>query len=156
MLFPKIPLVLALALAGWLVAFDVAAQSGGQFAITRSVISGGGGTSSGGPYVLSGTIGQPATGVAEGGAYSVSAGFWIPESLTLATPPLIFAPMKIGGQFQISFHTILGRTYLVEFTDSLLQPTWQTLPGITGTGAPETVIDPVPGVDQRFYRVRVE
>jgi hypothetical protein len=151
--FLQLLMFVAVLLAG---ALDIAAQSGGNFSITRAVIAGGGGTSSGGSYVLSGTIGQPVAGTSEGGSYAVAAGFWVPEALTLFTPPEIVAPMKIGGEFQLSFSTIAGRNYIVEFTDSLFQPNWQPLPAVTGTGHLETVIDPAAGADQRFYRIRME
>ena len=48
----------------------------GGYAMTRSVIAGGGGASAGGPYALQGTIGQPVTGVSAQGDYDVSSGFW--------------------------------------------------------------------------------
>src|SRR5262249_26771932 len=46
------------------------------YAITQSVIAGGGGTSAGGTYSVTGTIGQSVLGVSSGGSYTVSGGFW--------------------------------------------------------------------------------
>ena len=52
-------------------------QSGGQFQITRSAISNGGGTSEGGTFSLTGTIGQATAGTASNGSpYGHSSGFW--------------------------------------------------------------------------------
>jgi hypothetical protein len=49
---------------------------GGDFAVTRFTVDGGGGTSSDGPYLLSGSIGQPDAGQMAGGAYALSGGFF--------------------------------------------------------------------------------
>jgi hypothetical protein len=48
----------------------------GSYAMTRSVIAGGGGVSIGGQYDLQGTVGQPVTGTSAQGDYGVSSGFW--------------------------------------------------------------------------------
>jgi hypothetical protein len=53
------------------------AQSGDAFAITSSVIAGGGGTSTGGAFSVTGTLGQPAAGgLLSGGPFALSSGFW--------------------------------------------------------------------------------
>lgn len=54
------------------------AQTGGDFAITQSVIAAGGGQqSTGGSFSLDGTIGQAAAGNAISGApFAVTSGFW--------------------------------------------------------------------------------
>ncbi len=52
------------------------AQSGGQFEITKSVISSGGGTSSGGNFSLSGTFGQTVAEKSTGGNFDLNSGFW--------------------------------------------------------------------------------
>jgi hypothetical protein len=59
-------------------ASPAAAQSGGGYDLTWSVIAGGGGkvNESGGLYSLRGTIGQPAVGVLNGGSYTLTGGFW--------------------------------------------------------------------------------
>ena len=67
---------------------------------------------------------------------------------------LIFAPTRVGNNFNLSFETAPGRTYLVEYTDSLLLPNWQSLPSVTGNGAVQSVNDFAPGVPYRFYRLR--
>lgn len=55
------------------------AQSGGNFAITKSVITSGGGASAGAGFGVSGTIGQPLIGLSSGGgSYTVYSGFWKP------------------------------------------------------------------------------
>jgi hypothetical protein len=55
----------------------LAAQSGGQFSIQKSVIAGGGGRSTAGAFDLTGTIGQSAAGTtSSGGSFQVTGGFW--------------------------------------------------------------------------------
>jgi hypothetical protein len=57
---------------------NIAAQTGGTFAITQSVVaSGGGQNSTGGAFSLDGTTGQAAAGNAIGNApFAVTSGFW--------------------------------------------------------------------------------
>ena len=57
-------------------------QSGGNFAVTQSVIaSGGGQDSAGGAFSVDGTIGQPvAGGPSSGEAFAVTSGFWAPTA----------------------------------------------------------------------------
>lgn len=60
-----------------------AAQTGGDFAITQSVIASGGGQSStGGNFAVGGTIGQSTAGKnLTGGNFAVNGGFWAANSL---------------------------------------------------------------------------
>jgi hypothetical protein len=60
-----------------LISFSASAQTGGQFAITQSVIAGGGQNSAGGAFSVDGTIGQTLAGnTLTGGAFSLASGFW--------------------------------------------------------------------------------
>jgi ammonia channel protein AmtB len=52
------------------------AQTGGGYALTKSVISSGGGGLAGGSYTLAGVIGQPDAGALTGGSYTLGGGFW--------------------------------------------------------------------------------
>ena len=64
-----------------------AAQSGGTFTITQSVIANGGGQSSGGTFDVTGTNGQSVAGTNSTGApFSLQGGFWQPQ----------FAPTAAG------------------------------------------------------------
>lgn len=54
-------------------------QSGGQFAITQSVIANGGGNSSNGNFAVAGTTAQATVGIdPAGGLFSLRGGFWQP------------------------------------------------------------------------------
>ena len=66
----------------------VVAQSGGNFAVTKSVIAGGGGRSASGNFTVDGTIGESIAGVAStGGAFDLAGGFWgVGEGATKPTP----------------------------------------------------------------------
>ena len=56
----------------------VAAQSGGNFAVMKSVIAGGGGRSASGNFTVDSTIGESVAGTAStgGGVRSGGGGFW--------------------------------------------------------------------------------
>ena len=125
------------------------AQSSARFTIVRSVIAGGGATfSTNTTYRLGGTMGQSAAGSPSGSRFSIQSGFWIWDA------PMIFAPLKVGTNFIFSFETELGKTYTVEYTDSLTSPNWQSLPDVAGNGSVKTVTNSVASVAERFYRVR--
>ena len=124
------------------------AQSSARFAIVRGVIAGGGTTFSGSArFQLASTIAQPLAAVPASARFSIQGGFWIWPS------PAFFAPTKTGDNFVVSFQTNPGNTYTVQYTDTLTPPNWQSLPGIAGNGAVETVTNSAPGVAHRFYRL---
>jgi hypothetical protein len=51
--------------------------------------------------------------------------------------------------------TVESRQYILEFKDSLEDPSWNASTMTLGTGAVEELKDPEPLRKQRFYRVRV-
>jgi hypothetical protein len=86
---PAVRVVFAFGLA--LVATPVAtAQStGGDFALTRSVVAGGGRAAEAGPFRAASTLAQPALGTASGGDFVLSGGFHVPTGIAPGGP--IFA-----------------------------------------------------------------
>jgi hypothetical protein len=58
------------------------------------------------------------------------------------------------GQFTISQPTSIGRSYRLEYQNSL-NGNWQMLPPVPGNGGTQFLADPNPPPTQRFYRVRV-
>lgn len=125
------------------------AQSSARFTMVRSVIGSGGTTfSTSSRFQLGGTVAQPTASAPAGSRFSVQGGFWI-------MPPFrLFAPAKSGGNFNISFETTAGRTYIIEYTDSLNPPNWQPLPNVTGDGTVKTITDAAANGIRRYYRVR--
>ncbi len=124
------------------------AQSGSRFTIARSVIAGGGITfSTGSQFQLGSTVAQPLAAAPRGSRFSIQGGFWIWPA------PTIFAPMKVGNSFLVSFQTEPGRTYTVQYVDSLEALNWHNLPSVAGDGTTKTVTDSAPNVPQRFYRL---
>jgi hypothetical protein len=74
-------------------AISTAAQSGGQFAIGKSVVAGGGQSSTGGQFSIDATSGQTIAGQkAAGGAFSLHAGFWNPDQFVPTA-----AEVTVGG-----------------------------------------------------------
>ena len=74
---------------------NISAQTGGTFAITQSVIAGGGGqNSAGGVFSVDGTIGQTVAGNAvRNSPFAVTSGFW---NFTAMAPTA--ANVNLGGQ----------------------------------------------------------
>ena len=124
------------------------AQSSARFAITRSVIAGGGATpSSSARFQLNSTVGQPLAAVPSSGRFSIQGGFWIQPA------PIIFAPAKTGNNFIFSFQTEPGKTYTAQYTDTLTPPNWLNLPNVAGNGAVASVTNAAPGIPKRYYRL---
>src|SRR5580692_10970279 len=131
-----------------LISANTFAQSSARFVITRGAIAGGGTTfSSSARFQLGSTIAQPLASVPSSARFSIQGGFWIWPS------PIIFAPTKIGNNFIVSFQTELGKTYTVQYTDTLVPTSWQNLPGVPGNGSAESVTNAAPGIPQRYYRL---
>ena len=127
----------------------VHAQSSTRFTLTRDVVASGGTTfSTSSRFQLGSTIAQPLAAVPSSSRFSIQGGFWITPSF------LVFAPAKAGNSFTFSFETTPGRTYIVEYADSLLNPTWQPLPTVSGDGSVKTVTDITATPGQRYYRLR--
>jgi hypothetical protein len=87
-------------------------------------------------------------GVAAGSAHSL---------LLLGGPagnPVILSASYSGGQFNVVVQTASGRSYSLEYKDSLGASTWTGLPAIQGNGTPQVLTDSNATVAQRFYRVR--
>ena len=60
------------------------------------------------------------------------------------------------GVFRLSVPTEHGRSYILEFTESMTPANWTALPAVTGDGAVNVLVDPAATNQQRFYRVRVQ
>jgi formylglycine-generating enzyme required for sulfatase activity len=80
------------------------------------------------------------------------------QTVTVAAPPP--APVNIvttvifpSGDVHISFPTEPCYNYTVEYTDGLLSKSWTTLAQVIGNGSVQTVVDPGPLANQRFYLV---
>jgi len=124
------------------------AQNSSRFAITRSVVAGGGTMSSASSrFQLGGTVAQPLAAVPASARYSIQGGFWIWPA------PILFAPAKAGTNFVFSFQTEPGKTYTVFSSDSPAGPGWQTAATISGDGTVKAVTNAAPGAARRFYRL---
>ncbi|HTI99972.1 MAG TPA: lamin tail domain-containing protein [Dongiaceae bacterium] len=71
-------------------------------------------------------------------------------------PPQLAAVSLAGGQtMQISFGTLTGQNYQVQYKGHLSDPVWQSLVVVPGTGASVVVHDDLSASAARFYRVLV-
>ncbi len=94
----------------------VNAQSGGPYAIEKSVIAGGGGTSSGGTYSLQGTIGQTiAGGPSTNSPYSLQSGFWSADIAPTA------AGVSISGRVMFSGRAVSGAIVVIALGDGTIR-----------------------------------
>ena len=124
----------------------VRAQSG-QPVITRSVVAGGGTTvSSSNRFQVSSTIGQPAVQPLNGNRFSIRQGFWIWRA------PVLLPASKVGTNLVFSLQTEVGKTYAIQYSDSIANPTWQNLLNVTGDGSMQTVTNAFSS-SVRFFRV---
>ena len=142
-------------------AVSVAAQSGGTFTITQSVVASGGGQSSGGTYNVTGTLGQHAAGTNMGGGqFALIGGFWekSPASIvsvsghvlivggrgvrnaivTLTDPQNVmrFAITRSQGSYSFS-NVVAGQTYTIAVRSKRFQFTSRII----------TVTDDLAGID---------
>lgn len=67
----------------------------------------------------------------------------------------ILSLTRIVDTVELTFRTVVGQSYFVEFQDSL-GPAWTALPAVDGTGGIVTATDPAATGNIRLYRVRVE
>jgi hypothetical protein len=69
-------------------------------------------------------------------------------------PVEIISAFRQGTNTSLSFATVSGRNYMLQFTDSLTNSAWQTLTTIAGNGSVRSVTNSVIA-EGRFYRLRV-
>ena len=78
-------------------------------------------------------------------------------TLSLSTGPVVILwPNLAGSNLVFYFATDLGRTYSVQYEDSLDDTNWQTAQTIPGDGATNTFVAPVSDAVQRFFRLSVQ
>ena len=63
-------------------------------------------------------------------------------------------PAYNSGTFSVSVATTAGKSYRLEFKDSLTDTNWTPLSSTPGDGTLKTLTDPSATVPRRFYRVR--
>jgi hypothetical protein len=73
------------------------------------------------------------------------------DSVPVAIEPMASA-IFTNGQFLVSQPTSLGRNYRLEYLDSF-NGNWQIVSPLPGNGSTQTLADPNPSPQQRFYRV---
>jgi PKD repeat protein len=107
---------------------------------------------------------QPANTYTNPGAYAVTLIAVGPggtntlsrSSYILVAPLPVMATYGVSGDdLVISFDTIPGKVYVIEYKDSLADPAWQTLQTVPGDGASKTITISIADTPQRFFRLRV-
>jgi hypothetical protein len=107
------------------------------------------------------------TSLAQSGAFAsldpspIPGTVWVPQyngtnvTVTLADTVSLGQPTLSKGVFTLPFNTTAGLSYVVQATDGLIPPAWQTLYTVPGSGAVMNVSDSVTNA-QRFYRVLIQ
>jgi hypothetical protein len=81
---------------------------------------------------------------------------YVGGTLTVVAQPDLGGISISGNQFTLTWPTIVGQTYQVEYKDRLDDPAWTPLgSAIAGTGNPLTVHDDNNGAQHRFYRLKI-
>ncbi|HPW92932.1 MAG TPA: putative Ig domain-containing protein [Verrucomicrobiota bacterium] len=74
----------------------------------------------------------------------------------IAPAPRILSTAMTSDGFNFSFGTETGKTYDVEYAESLVNPKWKLLLTVAGDGRAVVINDPTPPISgQRFYRFRI-
>ena len=75
--------------------------------------------------------------------------------LYVLAPPRITQITRVGGTNRISFPTIPGPSYTIEYNPTLAPTNWTVLGTVIGTGDLLTVLDAPSATPRRFYRLQV-
>ncbi|MBI3882422.1 MAG: Ig-like domain-containing protein [Verrucomicrobia bacterium] len=89
------------------------------------------------------------------GDFTDSAAALITVALSALSPLPVTVSVGEEDVRSVSFATVPGRTYTVEFTDSLQPSVWLPLETVTADTSLTSIVDVTPNV-ARFYRVRAE
>lgn len=73
----------------------------------------------------------------------------------VGTFPTTITPSRNGVNINLTFASQLGKTYTVQYKNSLTNGAWNTLTTTNGTGANAVVVDPTSGT-QRYYRLSIQ
>jgi hypothetical protein len=99
--------------------------------------------------------GESTMGLVLPGATAVAAGAYHNLVLIGAPPaPLILSsPVRTAHTFTVSFPTISGKTYTLQYKNSLNNPSWNPVSSLMGNGGMRSLSDTSPIPASRFYRV---
>ncbi len=85
---------------------------------------------------------------------NISGGWVLQFSMAASSPPAFLPPYVVGANLHLRFETMIGPTYVIEYSDSMQPGSWQMLQSVEGDGEVHTVLDVLQGVPHRFYRLR--
>jgi uncharacterized repeat protein (TIGR01451 family) len=70
-----------------------------------------------------------------------------------AAPRITDISVSDASLLTLSFTTVAGGSYRIEYKHSLTDPNWSVLTNVTGSGSVMSITDDTTGTDSRFYRV---
>ena len=74
--------------------------------------------------------------------------------VAIPTNPTSLSILKDGSAVNISFASVAGVTYTLEYKNSLSDPEWIPVASATANGSVSTLSDPESAGPTRFYRIR--
>jgi subtilisin-like proprotein convertase family protein len=90
-----------------------------------------------------------------GDSGSIAGGWTL--NLTLSIPvPVLLDPYVAEGDMHMSFDTLSGLEYVVQWSETMAPGTWHTLEAVAGDGTRQTVTDPLAANLNRFYRILLQ
>jgi len=63
-------------------------------------------------------------------------------------------PAHVGSEFSVLVQTLAGKSYALEYKNTLTAPAWTPLPAVFGNGAPQFLLDRNATGSARLYRVK--
>jgi hypothetical protein len=90
------------------------------------------------------------------GAATTSSAVTISVTNSPATPVTLQNPSWIGADFSFLFASQSGHTYGIQYSETLVEGSWQVLTNLTGNGFLLNVMDRNTSGAQRFYRVETK
>jgi hypothetical protein len=144
---------------GTAVTFSVTATGTGplsyQWSLNGQSVAGGTNSSLALPSVSASQLGDYTVNVANAcGTNTAGALTLSVEGPEAPIAPLITDMEFLQGNFQLTFASKAGRTYVLEYKNDLSQPSWIELATIMGDGQEKQLADTPPLPATRFYRLR--
>jgi hypothetical protein len=112
-----------------------------------------GGNPDGGPFqFFKGTVDEVAIFTNALTAAQVSQLFASSTNTVSRAPPVFTGIHQVGGMVALSWTSMPGRLYRIEFKAHLVQSSWNTLTSLQATNSVMTISDPIGPNTQRYYR----
>ena len=104
-------------------------------------------------YTNAGAYSVGLIAIGPGGSDSLTRGSYILVNLP---PPLVLSAILSGDSFVLSFPSVAGKTYDIQYKDLLSDSVWQSLQIVSGNGSTISITNSVSATAQRYFRVKAQ